>query len=72
MEYFFITMAGFALFFLLMSVGVLLSNKAIKGSCGGIGTVMGEENKPCEFCGKTSPCESDEDYQQRMQEIQKA
>jgi len=37
-----------------MAVGVLLSNREIKGSCGGIGRITGED---CEFCEHKDKCE---------------
>ncbi|MEM7182779.1 MAG: (Na+)-NQR maturation NqrM [Spirochaetota bacterium] len=42
-----------------MSIGVIVSNRRVKGSCGGIGLVMGDTEQTCEFCGNT-PGECDE------------
>lgn len=41
--------ALFVLFFLCMALGVMLKNKPLKGSCGGVAALMGNDN--CEFCG---------------------
>lgn len=41
----------FVVAFSLMAVGVIFSNRRIKGSCGGIGAVMGNDMKMCD-CGK--------------------
>jgi uncharacterized protein len=39
----------FVLFFLGMSIGFLVKGKPIKGSCGGVAALMGNES--CEICG---------------------
>ncbi len=39
----------FALFFGMMALGLVIKNKPLKGSCGGVAKLMGNEN--CEICG---------------------
>ena len=51
---FLVTFAALVLFFVFMGIGVILSDKRLKGSCGGLGAIMGEE---CSFCGKKDECE---------------
>lgn len=46
---FLITLFVFLLFFLLMGIGYLVQKKPLRGSCGGVAAIMGNEN--CEFCG---------------------
>ena len=36
-----------------MAIGVILSNRRLKGSCGGLGKIMGED---CMFCEKKDQC----------------
>jgi len=44
-----ITLGIMGLFFVFMSVGLLMGGKPIKGSCGGLANVDGLET--CELCG---------------------
>ena len=49
MATFFIVLLAFILVFLAMAVGVIFSNKPIKGSCGGLNNIGLEGT--CEVCG---------------------
>lgn len=52
-----LSMLVFAGFFILMSVGVLLGRKPIKGSCGGM-SALGMDTA-CDICGgNTAKCDS--------------
>lgn len=54
---FFVTLGVFVLFFLFMGVGYLVQRKPLKGSCGGVATLMGDEY--CQFCGNDpNKCET--------------
>jgi len=55
MTYFLITLAVLGLFLLFMSIGVLMGKEPLKGSCGGLGKVMG--GTKCEICGDRHKCE---------------
>jgi hypothetical protein len=37
-----------------MAVGVIFSNRKLKGSCGGLGKLMGDD---CSFCDKKEQCD---------------
>jgi hypothetical protein len=50
---FVITFVVLSLFIFLMAVGVIFNNKPLKGSCGGLGRIMGEK---CAFCEKKTEC----------------
>lgn len=58
METLLFTLGIFSAAVFLMAVGVIFSNKVIKGSCGGLGKVMG---KDCDFCDKKDQCTKDKD-----------
>ena len=51
-----ITVAVFAIAFTGMAIGVIVSNKVIKGSCGGIGQLMG--GSACDICEKKHECDA--------------
>lgn len=46
-----------------MAIGVIVSNRRIKGSCGGLATMPGHEGSPCDLCENPS-----EDCQQEIAE----
>ena len=59
---FLVAFGVFALFFILLSLGLLIKQKPLKGSCGGVATLMGNDN--CEICGgDPNRCESNTDGQ---------
>ena len=52
-----ITFSVFVLFFLLMSIGYMFKKQPLRGSCGGVAQLMGDEN--CSFCGNDpNKCDS--------------
>ena len=55
METFLVTASVFIVAFLAMAVGVIISGKTIKGSCGGLSTLFGKG--ACEVCEKKDRCE---------------
>lgn len=50
-----ITVAVFLIAFSGMAIGVIISNRRIKGSCGGIGAIMG--GSACDMCSMKDKCE---------------
>jgi uncharacterized protein len=56
MKIFLITLGAMLLTIGGMAIGVIFSNKRLKGSCGGLNKVLGED---CDFCEKKDQC-SDE------------
>ena len=56
MEVILITTAVFLIAFTGMAIGVIIANKSIKGSCGGIGAIMGKS--ACDVCEMKNKCES--------------
>lgn len=54
-----ITFFVFILFFLALGLGLLFQGKPLKGSCGGMSTLMGD--KECQICGgNPSKCEEEQ------------
>jgi hypothetical protein len=58
MQYFLITFGVLIVVIAGMAVGVIFSNKELKGSCGGLGKIMGED---CMFCEKKDECDKHTD-----------
>lgn len=57
-----ITFAVFVLFFLFMGIGYMVKKQPLKGSCGGVANLMGDEY--CQFCGNDpNKCDSLNDTQ---------
>lgn len=52
-----ITFAVFVLFFVLMGIGYMVKKQPLKGSCGGVANLMGDDY--CQFCGNDpNQCDS--------------
>lgn len=62
-----VTLLVFLCAFAFLAIGVILSNREIKGSCGGIGKVMG--HKACDSCAFKDRCDKEEGDQQ--EEVEK-
>jgi hypothetical protein len=50
-----------------MAVGVIFSNRKLKGSCGGLGKLMGED---CNFCDKKEQCENDKEHKEECVKLE--
>lgn len=62
MQTFFLTLAILLIFVIAMSVGVLMGRKPLKGSCGGVGAALKEDDYVCDLCGG-DPNKCDEEQQ---------
>ena len=60
MNYFIATLIILSIFIPLMALGVIFSNKPLKGSCGGLGKATGDK---CSFCGNKDKCKEYKDQQ---------
>lgn len=64
---FFITFGVLILFFLFMGIGYIFKKQPLKGSCGGVANLMGDEY--CQFCGNDpNKCESSQAEMCQIQE----
>lgn len=61
---FIIAFIAFAFFFLFMALGLIVQGKPLKGSCGGVAKLMGNED--CEICGG-DPLKCDEEQEKQSQ-----
>ncbi len=58
MNTFMITAGVFLLAFAAMAVGVLFSNRRIRGSCGGLAGLQDEQGRPmCDACSAPESCD---------------
>ena len=67
MEYFIVTVVLMGAIMLSMAIGVMVSGKALKGSCGGVG---GPESCFCEQQGIPKECKTPEDVARSAQRVQ--
>lgn len=70
MTTFLITLAAFAIALTGMAIGVIISNRRIKGSCGGLAGFKDDQgNSICEACTKPSPeCRGERARQESLHE----
>ena len=64
-----VTFAVFMLFFIFMGIGYMVKKKPLKGSCGGVAKLMGDEY--CSFCGN-DPNKCDSQIEQQQENALKA
>lgn len=69
MEMFLVTLGVLLICVIGMAVGVILSNKELKGSCGGLGRVIGED---CMFCSKKEECKENPEQASECLDLDKA
>lgn len=67
MQLFFFTFGALLLAFFGMALGVILSNKELKGSCGGLSNIPGMKSD----CSCSSPCEKRKAEMQKEQQTKK-
>lgn len=61
MQLFIITFVFLLIIVAGMSVGVIFGRKPLKGSCGGVGAALGEEDYVCDLCGNDpNKCEEEQ------------
>jgi hypothetical protein len=60
---FLVTFTFFAVTIFLMAIGYIIARKKLKGSCGGLGTIMGDD---CMFCSKKEECEKKKDLAEEV------
>ena len=65
MKMFLITLFGMTSFIFLMAIGFILVGKRLKGSCGGLGAIMGED---CMFCSKAEECKKKKEQEKILQQ----
>lgn len=58
MKVFFITLGAMLSIVFLMAIGAIFNKKVLKGSCGGLGKIMGDD---CMFCEKKEECDKKEE-----------
>jgi len=64
MSTFFLSFAIFAMVMIGMAVGVLINNRAIKGSCGGLNDIDGLEGA-CDICEIKEQCKRRQKMQRK-------
>jgi len=66
MQYFLLTTTMIGLLMLIMAIGVIISNRELQGSCGGVSQCI------CEATGRKIPekCKEIKEAVQRMREMQ--
>jgi uncharacterized protein len=70
MTTFLIAFCAFLLIIIAMSVGVLMGGKPIKGSCGGVGAALKEDDYVCDLCGNDpNKCEEEQGKQAAKQAV---
>ena len=66
MNLFFITFSVFLLVMISMAVGVIVNNRAIKGSCGGLNDIEGLKGA-CDICEGKKVCSRRKKIERQMQ-----